>query len=339
MDYDDVIVEVPTANEEDIVNNDDIPSQTQNRNPRKTSEKKHPRLRINKDKDAIRHFNEHSKYSAYFYTGLTAEQRRVLWNFLGEAKDFLTIFKTKRVSGKLRTMTVKSQFLLTLFILRRGRKYADISYHFHIGAQLVSRIFKTWIQFIYQNFYDIRDTMFVRKCDVKKPLPRHFRNNLCRDTRVVIDCTEIQVENASNFRQQGAMYSHYKTNATVKILIGVAPSGGASYISDAFEGSISDREIVIQTDFLDYIEKIDLVLADRGFTITDLLAEKGARLNMPPFLRGRKCFTLNENQSTKIIAKARIHVERFNRRFKKFDFFTGRVSQKNLPIISQAAIF
>jgi hypothetical protein len=93
-------------------------------------------------------------------------------------------------------------------------------------------------------------------------------------------------------------------------LIGVAPSGAASFISDCFEGSMSDRESVLQSGFLDYIEKGDLVLADRGFQIGDLLSKKGATLNIPPFLKGRKAFNLDETQTTKIIAKARIHVER-----------------------------
>jgi hypothetical protein len=287
------------------------------------------------DKDRVAKFVQKSDKIGKFYTGLTTEQRQVLWDFLGDAKFKLTLFKTNWISGNLQSISAESQFLLTLLILRRGRKFQDAAYEFDLNANLVGKIFKTWIQFMYLKFCDLKKRMFVRKCDIKKPLPKHFNNRLVRDTRVVIDCTEIFVESSSDVRQQGNLFSGYKTHATVKMLLGVAPSGAASFVSDCFEGCISDREIVVKSGFLDYIEKGDLILADRGFNISDLLSKKGAKLNIPPFLKGKDHFTLNETQKGKIMTKARIHVERFNQRFKRFEFLSGCVSQKHLPILSQ----
>lgn len=40
-----------------------------------------------------------------------------------------------------------------------------------------------------------------------------------------------------------------------------------------------------RTGFLDYIERGDHGMADRGFLINDLLLQRGAYLNMPPFTR------------------------------------------------------
>ena len=37
---------------------------------------------------------------------------------------------------------------------------------------------------------------------------------------------------------------------------------------------MSDREIIKRCGFLDYLEEGDKVLADRGFTIEDLVLEK-----------------------------------------------------------------
>ena len=97
------------------------------------------------------------------------------------------------------------------------------------------------------------------------------------------------------------------------------------YCSDCFEGSISDRKIVEKSGFLDFIEEGDLVLADRGFTIRDLLVKKGADLVIPPFLGRRKSLTLREEALTKVISKARIHIERWNHRMKQFLFVKGPV--------------
>jgi hypothetical protein len=287
------------------------------------------------DMDSVAKFIEQSDKCAHFYTGLTKEQRETLWDFLGGVKDELLIYKTGTKSGQLRTISVRSQFLLTLMILRRNRRFTDIHFHFHIGQALVGRIFKTWIQFMFHKFKDIKAIMFVKKADIKKPLPACFDNPFCRDTRVVIDCTEIFTESSTDFKQQGHLHSSYKSHTTAKVLLGVAPSGACSFVSDCFEGCISDVDIVKQSGFLDYMEKGDVVLADRGFTIEDLLAPMGAKLNMPAFLRGKKAFTLSDKQKGQVFAKARIHVERFNQCFKRFEFVSGRVYQKHLPILSQ----
>ena len=161
------------------------------------------------------------------------------------------------------------------------------------------------------------------------------RSRSVRDCRIVVDCTEIFTESSSNYTQLGNMYSNYKSHSTVKVLIGVAPCGACMFVSDAFEGNISDKEIVKQSGFLDYLEKGDVVLADRGFLIEDLCLEKGAKLVIPPFLKNRSKFTREETVRTKLIARARIHVERFNQRLKTFKILQGGVPMSLVPVISQ----
>ena len=47
------------------------------------------------------------------------------------------------------------------------------------------------------------------------------------------------------------------------------------FLSEAYEGCISDRDIVKKSVFLDRLDKEDLVLADRGFIIADLCNKVG----------------------------------------------------------------
>ena len=77
-------------------------------------------------------------------------------------------------------------------------------------------------------------------------------------------------------------WSSYKHHSTAKDLIVVAPS---CLLRNT--GSISDKELVVQSGVLDYIEEGDDIMADRGFTIDDLLDEKKATLNVPPFKNGK----------------------------------------------------
>jgi len=81
------------------------------------------------------------------------------------------------------------------------------------------------------------------------------------------------------------MYSHYKSHVTYKDLLGIAPSGAITFISQLFDGSISDNKIVQCSGILNphLWEKGDSVMADRGFTISNDLAPFGVTLNIPAF--------------------------------------------------------
>ena len=121
--------------------------------------------------------------------------------------------------------------------------------------------------------------------------------------------------------------------ATFKVLIGIAADGSIVYVSDTFEGSISDKAIVMKSSFLDLINPGDTVMADRGFKIQHLLNSRKAHLYIPPFLRGRANFTPAEEIKTKKIAKLRIHVERAIERIKKY-----RLLQKRIPLALESVV-
>ena len=131
-------------------------------------------------------------------------------------------------------------------------------------------------------------------------------------------------------------FSHYKSRPTAKVLIGVNPHGGAIFISDAYEGSISDYAIIEKSGFLDFIEAGDVVCGDRGFTIENLLIEKHATLVMPPFKGKKAALSIEEEAATRVIARGRIHIERFNERMKTFRFLSGPFPQRKISLLSQA---
>ena len=132
------------------------------------------------------------------------------------------------------------------------------------------------------------------------------------------------------------IFSNYKSRPTVKVLIGVNPQGAAVFISDGYEVSISDYKITEKSGFLNYLERGDVVCADRGFTIENLLVERGATLVIPPFKGKNEALSLEEEAATRVIARARIHIERFNQRMKLFQFLSGPISHKKLNLLSQA---
>jgi hypothetical protein len=72
--------------------------------------------------------------------------------------------------------------------------------------------------------------------------------------------------------------------------------------------------ITLKSGLLDQLVPGDLILADKGFLIRDILPP-GVSLNLPPFLDTPQ-FTPEQVLQTEAIAKARIHVERAIQRIK-----------------------
>ena len=69
---------------------------------------------------------------------------------------------------------------------------------------------------------------------------------------------------------------------------------------------------------LDNFEYGDVVLADRGFNISDELAICGAHLCIPAFTKGRDQLSRSEVEKTRQLANVRIHVERVIGQLKNF---------------------
>ena len=114
-------------------------------------------------------------------------------------------------------------------------------------------------------------------------------------------------------------WSNYKNRHTVKILIGIAPSGEITFISKAFGGRITDTELTIQSGLLSLLEPGDEILADKGFPhIESKILEAGGVLVMPPFFRENRQFTQEQNDEGYKVASSRIHVERAIQRLKLF---------------------
>ena len=220
-------------------------------------------------------------------------------------------------------LPLKEQFFMTLVRLRLGLLELDIATRFGISQASVSRITNTWINLMYHNLKSIET--FPPWHIVKKYMPEAFKKQY-PNTRIIIDATEFSIERPSSLLSQACTFSSYKNKNTVKVLVGVTPSGAISFVSEAYEGSISDRKLVEVSGLLEKLEPGDEIMADKGFTIQDLLIPRGVRLNIPPFLKANTQMAANDVFATKNIAQLRIHVERAIGRIKEY-----RILQGTLP--------
>ena len=205
------------------------------------------------------------------------------------------------------------QIFLTLMKLRLNLGHVDLATRFHCSTATVTNIFLTIVSALH-------DVLFLEVMD--KELPSREKNQTglpaCFEPfpncRIVLDCTEISVCSIQNMNIKSHLYSNYKSRTTLKSLVGVSPNGVITYVSKTYGGSTSDRAITEDCGILPKLECGDTVLADKGFTIRDLLPP-GVSLNIPAFLVNGQ-FTEQENGCNNLITQARIHVERCIQRIK-----------------------
>ena len=238
--------------------------------------------------------------------------------------------------GRPRTkLTRYDEYIMTLMRFRLSLTEHFLSDLFGVAQSTVSQVFISWV--------NIMDTflgpqlLWPSKEQIKRHMPKCFKE--FPSTRSIIDCTEFFIKKPTSPSAQSATYSSYKSHNTYKALIGISPSGLITFVSDLWGGNTSDRYITEHCGFLDLISEGDAVMADRGFTIRDLLLLRKATLIIPPFTRkctfgkGRK-LTPKEIKKTKNIAKLRIHVERAIHRLKKFQLLSN-MSVKLKPLANQ----
>lgn len=207
----------------------------------------------------------------------------------GEAGESIVWWQQNRATpsadtrGCQRKLSTVNQLFLGLCKLKLNFFYKHLSHFFKISCATVYRIMNSWL-----------NSMYIQLSQLPLWQPRHLigvtmtaafsERYLC--TRVIIGATELKCEVPSSFVLLSGSYSAYKSSNPFKGLIGISPSGLVTFVAVLFLGCISDKELIVKSAFLQIsIEGDDSVMADKGFRITGLLAEKNVSLNIPPFLR------------------------------------------------------
>ena len=219
---------------------------------------------------------------------------------------------------EVKCISFEDQVFITLMKMKQNYTNLHLAQLFSCSVSTISNIVITFLNVLHSILFK----------DIMTEIPSRLKNSVClpksfgeyTSCRIIIDCTDIEVAKPSLMSEQRATYSTYRGMNSYKVIIGVAPNAVITFVSELYPGSISDKEIVKQSGILDQMEVGDLILADKGFLIQDLLPA-GVSLNIPPFLEHGK-FTESEVKLTRKIASCRIHVERANARLKDFKILT-----------------
>ena len=227
---------------------------------------------------------------------------------------FEEVSNTKESSRK-GSLRLIDQFLMTLMRLRLGLVIVDLSFRFAIPTSTCSRIINKWVDILHVRLSSL--IYWPTRGQINATMPSDVQERFPK-TRVIIDCTELFTETPRSLAEQSLMFSHYKSHMTWKALVGVTPNGVVSFVSDLWAGSISDKQIVINSGLLKLCEKGDAIMGDKGFLISDLTTPLGMHLIIPPMKNKAKQMSVADLVLTRRIANVRIHVERHMERVKNY---------------------
>lgn len=254
-----------------------------------------------------------SEATCNFYTGLGLD---------GFWKLVTTVARCGQVCGN---MTIEDQVLLTLMRLRLGLLYFDLALRFGTSVAHTGKIFRRMIGILDGIMRNV--VVWLPIETILATMPRQFSESQYADTTCIIDCTEVYMQRPKKLYPRGQTYSPYKGCNTVKFLVAIAPSGFVMFVSNAYGGRASDKFIVEESGLVDNLTKGHVIMADRGFSLSDSMKRKGVKLNMPAFSKGKLQFSEREATASRRISNLRIHVERAINRIKVY-----RILKHSLPI-------
>ena len=151
---------------------------------------------------------------------------------------FLLVLRMVVLCGfeKFRSLSVENTLLVILVKLKLGTTNRDLGYRFGLSATYVSTILSTRLAHLARVGRELihwptREAVFAN-------LPNCFR--VCRGdlrrTRVIVDCFEIRTERPKALVPRAQLWSNYKSHSTVKVLMGISPSGAVTFVSKAWGG-------------------------------------------------------------------------------------------------------
>lgn len=222
---------------------------------------------------------------------------------------FIMVFNliSKDVKKSRTELSLMDEFFLFLIRLRLNLSFEDLAYRSLVSISTVSRLFYKWLNICFGRLRFLIN--WPSREAVRNTLPNMFREHFPH-TVCIIDCTEIFIEKPKKLISRSQTFSPYKKHNTAKVLLAISPTGSFCFISKAWGGKVSDKEIVKESGFLENLSPGDQVLADRGFVNDEDFALRGAKLTIPSFTKGKNQLSASDIERSRNLSRVRIEVER-----------------------------
>ena len=130
--------------------------------------------------------------------------------------------------GRPPNLSQINELFLTLVLLRLNLKEHDLARRFEISLSSVSRVFLTWVNYIYLWLGLL--PIWPDRATIEETMPATFKERYPKTT-AILDATEIKVNVPSSLLLQSQTYSNYKSTNTFKGLVAISPAGHIIFVS------------------------------------------------------------------------------------------------------------
>ena len=221
------------------------------------------------------------------------------------------------------TSDMTGDIILTMIKIKHAVPFTLLAILFGISKPTAAKKFKITLKLLASVLSAA--VRWPELAEVRANMPKCFSK--FKNTRVIVDCTEIPINRPKCLTCRQITYSQYKGQHTAKVMVGVSPAGLITFISKVYGGRASDKAIYEQSGLAEMLEPyVDAVMADKGFLIEGVCEQTCVQLHRPPFLRAQKQFSKGDALYCAEIARARVHVERVIGRMKCFDMMVKPLS-------------
>lgn len=183
------------------------------------------------------------------------------------------------------------QLLLTLMRLRLDLRNQDLAYRFGVKVGTVTRTVLRMVNIMSSTLVPTA-VFWPSRAELRKNLPAALRASH-PDCAVIVDCFTVSLEEPASAGAESAQEATPPRSAvtapsygSLKYLIGVAPQGVVTFVSQGAPGCVSDKSLAESCGFLCKLLPGDVVLACRDLDIADSVAARGASFKIAGARKG-----------------------------------------------------
>lgn len=211
---------------------------------------------------------------------------------------------------------IRDRVLMKYMKSKQNFSYSSLAIMFRYSPEHSRQVFFDTLRILDKYLVEAA-IVWPSKQEISGNLPTCFGG--FENTRVLLDCTEILVEEPENLSSQINTSPLHKNAQIMKFLTGFSPAGNITYISKMYDGHVSDSVIFTESvDLHTLLEPGDAIMVDRDFLIDDLCQENQWIMLRPPFVDNEAPFPRSETGEANKMAVARKYSKHSSRRLKVF---------------------